>query len=72
MAADQSEATNEGFFGWPGVVDDRNIMGPYSIAIPGLLAGLGLAHKTYGRLPWSDLAQPAIIAANFTRTHSPP
>jgi gamma-glutamyltranspeptidase/glutathione hydrolase len=56
--------TGEGFFGWPGVVDDRNIMGPYSIATPGLVAGLGLAHKTYGRLPWSDLAQPAIALAD--------
>jgi gamma-glutamyltranspeptidase/glutathione hydrolase len=56
--------TSEGFFGWPGVVDDRNIMGPYSIAIPGLVAGLGLAHKTFGRLPWADLAQPAIALAD--------
>ena len=56
--------TDEGFFGWPGVVDDRNIMGPYSIATPGLLAGLGLAHKTIGRLPWADLAQPAIALAD--------
>jgi gamma-glutamyltranspeptidase/glutathione hydrolase len=56
--------TQEGFFGWPGVVDDRNIMGPHSIAIPGLVAGLGLAHKTYGRLPWADLAQPAIALAD--------
>ncbi|WP_459857691.1 gamma-glutamyltransferase [Dongia sp. agr-C8] len=58
------KATTEGFFGWPGVVDDRNIMGPHSIAIPGLLAGLSLAHKTFGRLPWSDLAQPAIALAD--------
>ena len=56
--------TEEGFFGWPGVVDDRNIMGPTSIATPGLLAGLGLAHKTFGRLPWADLAQPAIALAD--------
>lgn len=55
--------TGEGFFGWPGVVEDRNILGPYSIAVPGLVSGLGLAHKTYGRLPWSDLAQPAIALA---------
>ena len=58
------QPTKEGFFGWPGVVDDRNIMGPHSIAIPGLLAGLGLAHKTFGRLPWRDLAQPAIALAD--------
>jgi gamma-glutamyltranspeptidase/glutathione hydrolase len=56
--------THEGFFGWPGVVEDRNIMGPHSIAIPGLLAGLGLAHKTFGRLPWTDLTQPAIALAD--------
>ena len=55
--------TGEGFFGWPGVVDDRNILGPHSIAVPGLAAGLGLAHKTFGRLPWADLAQPAIALA---------
>ena len=56
--------TSEGFFGWPGVLDDRNIMGPYSIAAPGLLAGLGLAHKTFGRLPWADLLQPAVALAD--------
>ncbi|HJT11296.1 MAG TPA: gamma-glutamyltransferase [Dongiaceae bacterium] len=55
--------TEEGFFGWPGVLDDRNILGPYSVAVPGLVAGLDLAHRTYGRLPWGDLVQPAIALA---------
>src|SRR5262245_14747572 len=55
--------TAEGFFGWPGVKDDRNILGPYSVAVPGLVSGLALAHRTYGRLPWSDLVQPAIALA---------
>lgn len=55
--------TAEGFFGWPGVVEDRNILGPYSIAVPGLVSGLALAHRTYGRLPWGDLVQPAIELA---------
>lgn len=55
--------TEEGFFGWPGVVEDRNILGPYSIAVPGLVAGLGLAHKAYGRLDWAELAKPAIALA---------
>ena len=55
--------TAEGFFGWPGVEEDRNILGPHSIAVPGLVAGLSLAHRTYGRLPWGDLVQPAIALA---------
>ena len=55
--------TEEGFFGWPGVLEDRNILGPHSIAVPGLVAGLSLAHRTYGRLPWGDLVQPAIALA---------
>jgi gamma-glutamyltranspeptidase/glutathione hydrolase len=55
--------TAEGFFGWPGVKEDRNILGPYSIAVPGLVSGLSLAHRTYGRLPWGDLVQPAIALA---------
>ncbi|HJR23535.1 MAG TPA: gamma-glutamyltransferase, partial [Dongiaceae bacterium] len=55
--------TAEGFFGWPGVLEDRNILGPHSVAVPGLVAGLGLAHRTYGRLPWGDLVQPAIALA---------
>ena len=55
--------TAEGFFGWPGVVEDRNILGPYSIAVPGLVSGLALAHRSYGRLPWADLVQPAIALA---------
>ena len=29
--------TAEGFFGWPGVVEDRNILGPQSVAVPGLV-----------------------------------
>jgi gamma-glutamyltranspeptidase / glutathione hydrolase len=55
--------TVEGFFGWPGVLEDRNILGPYSVAVPGLVSGLSLAHRTYGRLPWRDLVQPAIALA---------
>ena len=55
--------TAEGFFGWPGVLEDRNILGPHSIAVPGLVSGLALAHRTYGRLPWADLVQPAIALA---------
>ena len=45
------------------MLEDRNILGPHSVAVPGLVSGLSLAHRTYGRLPWGDLVQPAIALA---------
>jgi len=32
-------------FAWPRVVQDRNIQGATAVAVPGLVAGLGLAHS---------------------------
>ncbi len=34
-------------------------VGPGSVATPGMLAGMGLAHERYGTAPWSSLLQPA-------------
>jgi len=51
-------------FGWPGVVGDRNVMGPLSIAVPGQAAGLGLAHERHASLPWRELCAPAIALAD--------
>lgn len=50
-------------FPWKTVVDDRNVQGPLSIAVPGTVAGIELAHNAYGKLPWSDLLQPAVAEA---------
>jgi len=46
-------------FAWPRVEGDRNLKGPSSMAVPGGLAALGLAHERFGRLPWAELLAPA-------------
>jgi gamma-glutamyltranspeptidase/glutathione hydrolase len=55
--------TSNALFGWPSVLEDRNVKGPYSIAAPGLVAGLALAHRTYGSLPWKSVVAPVIELA---------
>ncbi len=50
-------------FGWPGVVDDRNVHGYESIAVPGSVAGLGLVHSRFGKLPWKKVLAPAVRLA---------
>ena len=40
----------------------RTIVGYGSVATPGAFAGLDLAWRQYGTLPWSELVQPAIEA----------
>ncbi|HEY1545733.1 MAG TPA: gamma-glutamyltransferase [Xanthobacteraceae bacterium] len=47
-------------FPWPRVVDDRNVQGATAVAVPGVVAGMGLAHAEYGRLPWHELLAPAV------------
>jgi gamma-glutamyltranspeptidase len=34
--------------------------GPMSVSVPGLVAGLGLMHREFGRLPWQELFAEAI------------
>ncbi|MDN3987821.1 gamma-glutamyltransferase family protein [Zwartia vadi] len=46
-------------FPWPSVVEDRNVMGATAVAVPGAVAGMDLAHKHFGRMPWKDLVTPA-------------
>ncbi len=50
-------------FGWPSVVDDRNLEGPLSICVPTQLAGLAEALDRFGTRPLSELIRPAIALA---------
>lgn len=68
-----------------GMESTVNHIGAKSVGVPGTVAGLYLAHKKYGSLPWADLVQPSIDiakngfpltwdlfgAANFFSTNSP-
>lgn len=45
------------------LIDESNHESILAIGVPGTVAGLFLAHKKYGTLPWKDLVQPAIELA---------
>jgi gamma-glutamyltranspeptidase/glutathione hydrolase len=50
-------------FGWPKVVEDRNLKGYESIGVPGAVDGLGLAVEAFGRKSLAELIAPAIRLA---------
>jgi len=64
---DDYPLTGEGaasdLFPWPRVKDDRNLHGPGSIAVPGVVAGMEQAHQRHARLPWQELLAPAVALA---------
>jgi gamma-glutamyltranspeptidase / glutathione hydrolase len=52
-----------GMYRWPATRDDAHNTGWKAPAVPGMPALMGEAHARYGKLPWSDLLQPAIRLA---------
>jgi gamma-glutamyltranspeptidase/glutathione hydrolase len=68
-------AADTALFGWPSVVDNANVMGYRSVAVPGTVAGLALALERYGTLSLGEVMAPAIelaengIAINWHHTY---
>lgn len=51
------------WFNWPLVEEDRNLIGPMSICVPGAVAGLAEALERHGTMAWADVLAPAIALA---------
>lgn len=51
------------WFDWPAVVDNRNLIGPGSICVPGAVAGLAEALRAHGSITWAEALAPAIAEA---------
>jgi gamma-glutamyltranspeptidase/glutathione hydrolase len=45
------------------VIENKSIYGIHASGVPGSVAGMWLAHKKHGTLPWKVLVQPAVILA---------
>jgi gamma-glutamyltranspeptidase/glutathione hydrolase len=45
------------------VIPYQSLIGVLSAGVPGTVAGMWLAHKKYGSLPWKELVQPAVLLA---------
>ena len=51
-------------FGWPEVIENRNMLGYPAIAVPGQPDGMRLAHETFATKPWAELLAPAVALAD--------
>ena len=50
-------------FGWPAVLDKRNVVGPFSFAVPGFTDGMAAALERFGSRSWSESLAPAVELA---------
>jgi gamma-glutamyltranspeptidase/glutathione hydrolase len=51
-------------FAWPDILEQRNEVGYHSIAVPGMVAGLGKALERFGTIEWKDALAPGIELAD--------
>jgi gamma-glutamyltranspeptidase/glutathione hydrolase len=57
------QGADQDMFGWPKVVEDRNLSGYESICVPGAVDGLGTALERFGSMAWNEVLAPAIRLA---------
>lgn len=60
--------TDADLFGWPSVRENRNVVGPYSFAVPGVVAGMASALQRFGTRGWAESLAPAVELARHGLT----
>ncbi len=56
---EQDEVGPGGWSEFPPIKGRANFFGPLAVSIPGTMAGLYLTQKTYGKLKWAEVMEPA-------------
>ncbi|MCX5662858.1 MAG: gamma-glutamyltransferase [Planctomycetota bacterium] len=42
------------------VPGNANIVGPLAVSAPGMMAGMGIIHERWGKLPWARIIEPSL------------
>ena len=58
-----ARATRDMFLDARGDLDGRSVIGHLAAGVPGSVRGMWEAHLRFGRLPWSELVDPAVALA---------
>ncbi len=62
-AIDAGRTAPADLFAWPAVIEDRNLQGYHSIAVPGSCAGYATLLDSFGTWSWADAIGPAVALA---------